>query len=199
MLYPVIDNIIITEPISPQLEEKCRDFFNRNSDSLMQLGEKYNPSLTEQVLFSFSQDESLQVHREEMAYWEMKFKNRMEGIEHENPGWNRTLPRWKLLKKLPSDLNDKIILEIGCGSSHTLYDIYGSNLPNYAGSDLSFYACRLTQQVFSNGLYIQAPAEKIPLKKNSIDVIVAYGVFHLRLSNVYTDYTNPGCLEQQAG
>ncbi len=177
-LYPIINNIVVTEPVSPQLEEECTHFMNRNSSALEQLKDRYNPSLTEQVLFSFSRDEALKWHRDEMAYWETRFKNRIEGKEIENPGWNRTLPRWKVLRKLPSDLNKKIILEIGCGSSHTLHDVFGSDVPNYIGSDLSINACRLTQKVFPDGLYVQALAEKIPLAKNSVDVLVAYGVFH---------------------
>jgi len=178
VLYPIINNIVIMNPAAPQIKEICHDFFRANENSISKLGREVNLPLTKEVLCSAPQGGQAEWHEREMAYWERRFENRLAGKEIGNPGWNRTWPRKKILDRLPPDLNKRVILEIGCGSSHTLFDVYGDNIPHYIGLDLSYFACRLTQRTFPNGLYVQASAETPPFKDNSIDVIIAYGVFH---------------------
>jgi len=113
-----------------------------------------------------------------MDYWETRFEKRLQAKVCETPGWNRTLPRKKILERLPQGLNESIILEVGCGASRTLCDVYGKSIPNYVGLDLSFYACRLAQKRLPRGLFVQASAESLPFKDSSIDVMIAYGSLH---------------------
>jgi SAM-dependent methyltransferase len=83
-----------------------------------------------------------------------------------------------LLDRLHVSLKSKIILEIGCGGTSTLYDIFGNNLDMYIGLDLSFNACRIGRRLIPKGLFIQGSAELLPLRHCSVDFIVAYGVLH---------------------
>ena len=178
VLYPIINGVIIMKPVSQQVRNMCLDFFSSNENALYSLGTEYNHDLTCQVLDYCATPDQLDWHGQEMTYWEGLYEKQLRAYKDIPTNWDRTLPRGKLLSKLPAGLNHKIIFEIGCGSSFTLIDIYGHDIPLYIGLDLSYYACLLAKEQFPNALLIQGSAEKPPFKDVSIDVVIAYGVFH---------------------
>lgn len=177
IIYPIINGIVVMKPVAEQTKKLCHKFLYRNSGELKVLAH-YDEAETIAALGLDYIDEQTDWHAGEMAYWESRFQRYFESSESENPGWNRTLPRKRLLDRLQEDIDKGVILEIGCGFSHTLADVYGTDIPNYIGMDLSFYACAIAKKMFPNGLFIQAMAEKPPLRKESLDAIVSYGVFH---------------------
>ena len=178
ILYPVIDNIVVMNPVIPQVKSICARFLDRNEAYLSRLNSDYNRELSKKVLLSTPEDEAHKWNYEEMVYWEESFKDRLQKYRLHKPSWNRELPRWKLLKNLPRNLNRGVTLEIGCGGFSTPLNFYKKNLKNYIGLDLSFYACSVAQKMFPQGFYINASAESLPLRDNSIDVVFAYSVLH---------------------
>jgi SAM-dependent methyltransferase/uncharacterized protein YbaR (Trm112 family) len=178
LFYPIIDGVIVMCPAAPAIKEKCSAFIKRNYRQLESLKECINIEKTSQMLLSIPSTEKETWHEKEMIYWERSFEIALSNPELATHGLNRTLPRQKLLSCLPKDINHGILLEIGCGATHTLSDIYGSDVPNYIGLDLSFNACLLAKQKFPRGLFIQASVENPPFSRESLDIIVAYGVMH---------------------
>lgn len=178
VLYPIINNIVIMQPVAPRVKNMCVNFLEQNAAFLKKLGSKYDSKLTVEILCHTSNDRSAKWYQDEMEYWERSFKARFDSNKPRKPGWIRLIPRRKILKQLPENLSKKRILDLGCGPSSTLFDFYGKNLPDYIGLDLSFYALRLTQRMFPRGLFILASAESLPFRENSVDVVFAYGLFH---------------------
>ncbi|OGW29171.1 MAG: hypothetical protein A2X59_08140 [Nitrospirae bacterium GWC2_42_7] len=178
VLYPVIDGIIIMAPITDDVKKLCLAFFKRQSGALTILGGQFSINETFKALSLVTLAETIDWSSEEMRYWEQRFEKQLKDSDWGRTGWNRTLPRQKLLERLPEEVHRKVILEIGCGGASTLYDVYGETIEKYIGLDLSFNACRLAKRLFPKGLIIQASAESLPLKTESVDLIVAYGVLH---------------------
>lgn len=178
IVYPIIDGVVVMKPIAPVVREKCAAFLSRNDASLRKLGNAFDLSQTQRVLVGNSGCHNPSWHEDEMAYWESVFCRSLNESVQSNPGWNRTLPRAEVLKRLPVNVHEQIVLEIGCGSTHTLFDVYGLDVPNYIGLDLSFHACVLARRVFPHGLFLQASAENPPIWPGKCDLIIAYGVLH---------------------
>jgi len=176
-LYPIIDGVVVMAPVAQQVQKLCKDFLDGINGHLPGMKE-YDADLTKATLFRGSENKIDQWHAGEMEFWEEKFRRLGESEKPQNPGWNRTLPRQEIIKRLPEGIQNSVLLEIGCGASHTLYDTWQDCIPNYIGLDLSFYACLLTKRTFPHGLFIQASAENPPFKRESIDNIFAYGAFH---------------------
>lgn len=178
ILYPFIDGVLVMNPVAPIIKKKCTAFLSRNADHLRDLGNRIDLDKTEEILLAKANTEKGIWHEKEMAYWESVFENALTDPKRANPGWNRTLPRKKILSRLPTNISKRIILEIGCGATHTLSDIYGKDIPNYIGMDLSFHACVLSKNKFPEGLFVQASVENLPFATNSLDMLVGYGVLH---------------------
>lgn len=178
VLYPLIEGVVVMQPVTPQIKTMCRDFFEENSISLAGLKPFYSPEKTRQVLLSPPDIKTQDWREEEMEYWEQGFQSRLDSEKSKHPVWNRIMPRKMLLERLSENLSGRIVLEVGCGASRTFFDIYGEDIPNYIGLDLSYYACRLSKKRYPHGLFIQASAENLPFRKNSIDCLLAYGLLH---------------------
>jgi SAM-dependent methyltransferase/uncharacterized protein YbaR (Trm112 family) len=178
VLYPVIDGIVIMEPVTDDVKALCRGFLKTDNTVISMLGSRFSMEKTCQALSLDAESTDNRWGQEEMSYWERVFKSRLDISALQQSNWNRTLPRKRLLDRLPSSLNGKIFLEIGCGGASSLYDVYGGNLSSYIGLDLSFNACKLAQKRFPRGLFIQGSAVNLPFQSCSMDVIVAYGVLH---------------------
>lgn len=178
VLYPIVDDIVIMNPVTKEVKNLCAMFLEKHSNLLSSLHNNFNIEATKMALSLDSKLGDNKWSQEEMTYWERRFESQLNNLNQKPSGWNRTLPRKRLLDLLPISLNNKIILEIGCGGAGTLFDVYGDTLTMYIGLDLSFNACKLARKLFPKGIFIQGPAETLPLKNNSVDVIVAYGVLH---------------------
>lgn len=174
--YPVIDGILVTRPASSLTITLCEEFLVRHDEELVRLGEAFDGAATGANLFDGGKNASW--HLEEMDYWEKRFARMLDGGPASLPGPNRTLPREKLLDRLPGTFPSGRILELGCGSSETLREVYGSRLVNYIGLDLSFNACLYARRMIPDGLFVQGAVEAMPFKKAVLDALVAYGVFH---------------------
>ncbi len=176
--YPIIDGVIVMNPMAPKIKEKCQTFIEKNIRQLESSPRHIDVTRMRELLLCKASSEKASWHEKEMMYWESRFEMALLEPLQTNPGWNRSLQRKKILSLLPKVINRGTLLEIGCGTTSTLSDIYGSDVPNYIGLDLSFNACLLGREKFPHGLFVQASAENPPFKKDSLDLIVAYGVLH---------------------
>ena len=74
----------------------------------------------------------------------------------------------------------KTILDVGCGDgvhASVLANKKNSRLKiNYIGLDISKIALGLTAKRVNKGYYLHASATNLPLKKESIDILLSYGV-----------------------
>jgi ubiquinone/menaquinone biosynthesis C-methylase UbiE len=72
----------------------------------------------------------------------------------------------------------KTILDVGCGDgAHASVLANKKNLKiNYIGLDISKVALGLTAKRINKGHYLHASATNLPLKKESIDILISYGV-----------------------
>ena len=139
-----------------------------------------------------SDDSSLNVdwNIAEMGFWDTKYKLDFEdertscefdinNAPYAHKSWqNRLVPRERAIFR---HIRDKIdsqscVLEIGCGKTITI-----SNLLNpkdydfsYIGTDLSSHALELSKK-FVKCDFIQCPAESLPLKNQSVDVLLGFG------------------------
>jgi len=177
VVYPIIDDIVVMDPVTIELKDRCRKLLQRLGDTNGDLVNKLDIEKTRQYL-ALDVDSGAGWEEAEMGYWEKLFEQRALSLTSVRGNWNRTLPRKQLLERLNVALTDRTILELGCGGATTLYDLYGQNLKHYIGTDLSFNACKLAQRQFPSGLFIQCSASALPFKENSLDVVVAYGVLH---------------------
>jgi len=177
-LYPIIDNIIIMSPISRQLRSMCNTFFKENSGAIAKLGiDPDPPKLTERLL-AFMEKKELAWLEEEMTFWEDKFRVALRGHGQYRLGWNRTIPRERIIADLKNEIASGVVLEIGCGGSCTLSEIFKGSLSLYYGLDLSYYACQLSRRAFPQGIFIQSAIVPLPFREESVDFLIAYGVFH---------------------
>ncbi len=89
-----------------------------------------------------------------------------------------------------SSINDKDILEIGCGYGfHTEMILKNSKPKNYTAVDITTEAIEATKKrlklkniIFQNVNLINADAENLPLKDESLDFIWSWGVIHHSLN-----------------
>lgn len=83
------------------------------------------------------------------------------------------------------DLQDKDIVEVGCGQgAGGVFLLQYKNPRSYIGIDLSEKAIELCQSIstFPNGKWIQGSADALPIPDNSVDVVVNMESSHCYLS-----------------
>tara|TARA_B100002019_G_C21239733_1_gene584809 strand:+ start:552 stop:1517 length:966 start_codon:yes stop_codon:yes gene_type:complete len=78
-------------------------------------------------------------------------------------------------------INEKIILNIGCGLREAPgFVLLGAK--NYIGIDFSYFAAKYSHEVikklYGTGLTAQANAEKLPINSGSINIVYSHGVLH---------------------
>ncbi|MDC1098484.1 methyltransferase domain-containing protein [Candidatus Pelagibacter ubique] len=109
--------------------------------------------------------------------------------KHWSENSNSDLPKSKLnvaknfltpLIKKHSPKKKKTILDVGCGDgvhATVLANKKNSHLKiNYIGLDISKVALGLTAKRMNKGWYLHASATSLPLNKESIDILISYGV-----------------------
>lgn len=95
-------------------------------------------------------------------------------------GWTTSMFR-KITGWEPSDLQDRRVLEIGCGGGRFGDLVQESNPLTYIGLDYSRavdVAKKLMEGKGREALFLQADALAIPLKSDSIDLAYSIGVLH---------------------
>ncbi len=178
VLYPVVDGVIITAPVTEEVKDLCESFLNKNRGALSNMDGGFSMEMTRKALSLDDDRGGGEWSKDEMLYWESLFEHRYKTMDLGRKNWHRMLTRKWLLDRLSHDLKDRIILEIGCGTAATLFDIYGGVLTKYIGLDLSFHACKIAKKQFPGGLFVQGSADALPLEKDSVDVVIAFGVLH---------------------
>ena len=86
----------------------------------------------------------------------------------------------RLLKKFSEEHNnlpDITALDLGCGSGRHIVLIEEMGISKILGMDNSFEALKICQKNF-NFPVITGDNRKIPLKSNSIDIVIAWGSLH---------------------
>ena len=82
---------------------------------------------------------------------------------------------------LPVDMNDKKVLEVGCGLGSHSEQISKSGA-SLTAIDLSKTSVEATQRRFNikslNGKILKADAENLPFEDNSFDIVWSWGVIH---------------------
>jgi ubiquinone/menaquinone biosynthesis C-methylase UbiE/uncharacterized protein YbaR (Trm112 family) len=97
--------------------------------------------------------------------------------------WQRALLANKL-KSLLDSKKQNVLLDVGCGEGQNMLLFEKTMLSRllYIGIDMSFYGLKLArylnEKLFPDFLFILCPADRIPLKKNSVDIITCFGVLH---------------------
>ena len=116
--------------------------------------------------------------RDEMKSWERYYAEKLETTDSDwAVTYNRLLPRQEhILAKLPPDLNR--ILEIGCGSSGTLWaDRDFITGKTYYGTDLAFNALKLARKRLP-GHYVLCDVNALPFREGAVDAILGFGILH---------------------
>lgn len=107
--------------------------------------------------------------------------------KHWSENSNTNLPKSKinvaknfLTPLIKKNSYQKTILDVGCGDgvhASVLANKKNSHLKiNYIGLDISKVALSLTAKKINKGHYLHASATSLPLKKESIDILISYGV-----------------------
>ncbi len=106
--------------------------------------------------------------------------------------WNRHYTRAKsvllypdenLVRMLKNYLNDHdnisklIAVDLGCGSGRHIKLIGELGITKIIGIDISYNALSICRERY-NSLLLQAQGDTIPLKDNSIDIVVSWGSLH---------------------
>jgi ubiquinone/menaquinone biosynthesis C-methylase UbiE/uncharacterized protein YbaR (Trm112 family) len=164
--------------------EKCRATFRREDSipvfidpSIYENGSQYN-----------------QAHQRG-TFWDMGWKSRLQG-DHRHllkmgpDQLKQFLLEWKenyeddnprFIEAGPSKVRNKVVLDIGCGAflSSALFAYFGAN---YIGLDISHAAAALSlssiHKLSGKGITIQADAEALPFRDDSIEFVYSDGVLH---------------------
>jgi len=95
--------------------------------------------------------------------------------------WQRDILINKLVEK--TTLNNKIIVDVGCGEGQnfrTLLSKYCDKSTLYIATDISFEGLKLNRErnLHQNSLYILCTADNLPFMKESIDILLYFGILH---------------------
>lgn len=188
-VYPVIDKIFILcddKYKNKALELRFLSSFVGKLDS-----NDENKLTNEIARLNNSQIES-SWELEDVQFWNKEYKRRWnEKLNYTNKirysNWRfRLWQRKPLVQKWSDEVNSspQILLDVGCGEGQNMLLFQNlSPVPIlYIAIDMSFYALKVAQyfnsKLFSESLFILCPADNIPLKPNSVDTIICFGILH---------------------
>jgi ubiquinone/menaquinone biosynthesis C-methylase UbiE len=125
-------------------------------------------------------------NRDEMRYYDKEvetdlLRNKMLESIKNIPVWRIMLPRKKFITDIiKADCQNSEILEIGCGNSRTVSNIFrpAEYKYNYIGTDISFNRLRVAKSAVPEGDFIQASALELPFHKESFNAIISFGMLH---------------------
>jgi ubiquinone/menaquinone biosynthesis C-methylase UbiE/uncharacterized protein YbaR (Trm112 family) len=125
-------------------------------------------------------------NREEMKYYDeavstpARQQAMLKSIQEENL-WRIFIPRKKdMIDLIANAAKGQWLLEIGCGNSRTITRIFhpGQNGYNYLGTDISFKRLEVAKQALPGSDFLQASALNLPLKKDTFNVAISFGMLH---------------------
>lgn len=125
-------------------------------------------------------------NREEMRYYDSEVstpEKRTKMVKHINtvPLWQIFIPRKKyLIDPIAEHCKNKSVLEVGCGNSRTISQLFppNQNQYNYIGIDISWKRLLVAKTVIPEGSFIQASALNLPFKNKCFATIFGFGVYH---------------------
>ena len=85
-----------------------------------------------------------------------------------------------ILDEFAKSMSDKVLLEIGCGTSRTIAKILRpkDHGYKYIGLDISFYRLVVGKQLIPEGEFIQASATELPFQDEIADMALFFGAIH---------------------
>ncbi len=125
-------------------------------------------------------------NREEMKYYdaavdtpELRAKM-LNSIQRENL-WRIFIPRKEeMINHFEKNCKGQWIFEIGCGNARTVARMFNPvkfNY-NYIGTDISFKRLMVAKMAIPESDFIQASALNIPIKNNSFNGAISFGMLH---------------------
>lgn len=125
-------------------------------------------------------------NREEMKYYdaavdtpELRAKM-LNSIQRENL-WRIFIPRKEeMINHFETNCKGQWIFEIGCGNARTVARMFNPikfNY-NYIGTDISFKRLMVAKMAIPESDFIQASALNIPIKNNSFNGAISFGMLH---------------------
>lgn len=125
-------------------------------------------------------------NREEMKYYDAavdtpELRDKMlNSIQRENL-WRIFIPRKEeMIKHFEKNCKGQWIFEIGCGNARTVARMFNPvkfNY-NYIGTDISFKRLMVAKMAIPESDFIQASALNIPIKNNSFNGAISFGMLH---------------------
>lgn len=127
---------------------------------------------------------------DDVEFWDKRYREKWE--RRKNYSLERTFDQWRdrlwqrapLVKKIMDSEHrgkQSIILDVGSGEGQNMLLFRGSSL-FYIAADMSYYALRLAKyynsSMFSKAMFILCPADRIPVEKNAVDIIICFGILH---------------------
>lgn len=125
-------------------------------------------------------------NREEMKYYDAavdtpELRDKMlNSIQRENL-WRIFIPRKEeMINHFEKNCKGQWIFEIGCGNARTVARMFNPvkfNY-NYIGTDISFKRLMVAKMAIPESDFIQASALNIPIKNNSFNGAISFGMLH---------------------
>ncbi|HRS07692.1 MAG TPA: class I SAM-dependent methyltransferase [Bacteroidia bacterium] len=125
-------------------------------------------------------------NREEMKYYDAavdtpQLRDKMlNSIQRENL-WRIFIPRKeKMINHFETNCKGQWIFEIGCGNARTVARMFNPETfnYNYIRTDISFKRLMVAKMAIPGSDFIQASALNIPIKNNSFNGAISFGMLH---------------------
>ena len=85
-----------------------------------------------------------------------------------------------ILDEFSKSMSGKLVLEIGCGTSRTIFRVLppAQHGYRYVGLDISFYRLVVAKRLIPEGEFVQASALDLPFQDSVADLGLAFGAIH---------------------
>lgn len=186
-IYPVVDGVaIMCDDFrkNKAFETKILNEFIQNIDS--SLAKKLNNEI--ERISNITQSSNWEW--DDVEFWDKKYRDKMTRndimslINNYDQWLDRLWERETLIEIVENGdvlYGDAVIVDVGCGEAQNT-KLFNNQFDYYIGVDLSFNALKLaklrTNGKFKATMFILSPADNIPIKKESVDIITCFGILH---------------------
>jgi ubiquinone/menaquinone biosynthesis C-methylase UbiE/uncharacterized protein YbaR (Trm112 family) len=185
-------NIYFIHEFIPILLNDTDQDLNHIKSIYQEVGNRLPDEFKQAIEQTFSKIESKNLsadgnwNREEMKYYdaavdtpELRAKM-LNSIQRENL-WRIFIPRKEeMINHFETNCKGQWIFEIGCGNARTVARMFNPvkfNY-NYIGTDISFKRLMVAKMAIPESDFIQASALNIPIKNNSFNGAISFGMLH---------------------
>ena len=185
-------NIYFIHEFIPILLNDTDQDLNHIKSIYQEVGNRLPDEFKQAIEQTFSKIESKNLsadgnwNREEMKYYdaavdtpELRAKM-LNSIQRENL-WRIFIPRKEeMINHFETNCKGQWIFEIGCGNARTVARMFNPikfNF-NYIGTDISFKRLMVAKMAIPESDFIQASALNIPIKNNSFNGAISFGMLH---------------------